>query len=235
MKTTTLLSAAALALGSLAAAGLDAQTAALQLNDADLEVDGRPYRGTSVLLAAEPDRGKDALEDWADDEYDVDFDYKGSFPLRDKDYLVADDVRLALLGDAPSKLVARVVESGEGTMVTMYSTDLNDAGYTTTSNAAAYNGTRMFLDRFLEDFVPEYYRERVATVESTIEELREDVDDFREQIRDNEAEIEELRAENVELEQNIETARLKLEEAGVKLDDREDELRDAVRKVNADH
>lgn len=223
--------AVALAVALLTAGSLCAQTR-LALNDATLEVDGRAYAGTSVLLAAAPDRVKDALEDWADDAYDVDFDYKGTFPLRDKDYLVADDVRLELLGTGPSKLVARVIESGDGTLVTMYSTDPEDVGYTDATNATAVAGTRVFLDRFVEDFVPAYYRDRVEAVEANIEELREDIDGFREDIADNEAEIEELRAENVELEENIATARRKLEAAGVRLDDREDELEEAVRAVD---
>ena len=221
---------------TLAAAGVlgtaAAQTTTLSPTDAPVEMDGKAYTGVSVLLDASPDRVKDALEDWADDTYEIDFDYAGTFPFRDKDFLVAEAANAPLVSTNPVTLRAKIVGEGEGSRMTLFSTLGNDVAILPTGTYAnEYRGLRTFADEFLEDFVPEYYRERVANVNATIDELNEDIADFRDEIADNEAKIEELRRENVELRNNIIEAERNLEKQGVKLERREDQMEQAVEKV----
>ena len=229
-RASSLLLAAALLLGGASAA--TAQTSRLAPADAPVTMDDMSYTGVSVLLAAAPDRVKGALEKWADDTYDIDFDYKGSFPTRDKDFLVAEDAMAPMVSREAVRVYAKVVEEGGGSRMTLFSTDAAGAAFAPTgASAAEYAGLRAFADEFLEDFVPEYYRERVDNVNATIEDLREDIADFRDDIADNEQEIEELREENVELRNNITEAERNLEKQGVTLEQREDEMEEAVDEV----
>ena len=221
-----------LAAAGLFVTGATAQTTTLSPADAPVEMDDRSFTGVSVLLAASPDRVKDALEDWADDTYEIDFDYAGAFPFRDKDLLVAEDANAPLVSTNPVTLRAKIVEEGEGSRMTLFGTFGEDVGILPTGTYAnEYLGLRAFADEFLEDFVPEYYRERVENVNASIEDLNEDIADFRDEIADNEEKIEELRRENVELRNNIIEAERNLEKQGVQLERREEQMEDAVEKV----
>lgn len=231
MKTTTLLTAAcALA---LSAAAQDA----LEPRDATLSMDDNTYSGVSVVLAAEPDEVRDALEDFADDAYGVDFDYKGGLLGRDEEFLITKDAYdLPAFGDRPVYLRARVVESGEGSELTLFSAYEGNVAIAPEGDySEAFAGVRAMTDDFLEDFVPEYYRARVSDVEANITDLEKDVERFTERIADNEEEIEELKDENVELRNNITEAERMIALKGEKLDDREDDLEEAVEKVSGEN
>lgn len=208
----------------------------LELHDADVVMDENTYAGVSVDLAATPAEVRDALEDWADDAYGVDLDYKGGILGRDKEFLITQDAHdIAPLGDRPAYLNARVVERGEGSTMTLFASyEGNVAVEPDGQYAESFAGVREMADAFLQDFVPAYYRERVTTVESSIDDLRDDIAGFRDDIRDNEDKIAKLQRENEELRANIAEAERQLEAQGETLDDRESELERAVEQVSGE-
>ncbi len=213
---------------------LSAQTM-LKPMDATVMDDDMTFTGVSVMLNATPERVRDALEDWAEDEYDIDFDYKGGILNRDKTMLVADEVMLDMISNKQVMLRAKIVESGDGTKMTVFSSYGPDMAIAPNGNYnSEYRGTRMFVDYFLEDFVPAYYRERVENVNASIEELEEDIEGFREDMADNEERIMELQAENRELTQNIAEAEKNLKLKRSQLGTRKAEMKDAVDKVKGD-
>ena len=206
----------------------------LEPRDATVTMDDNTYSGVTVMLAAEPDEVRDALEDYADDAYGVDFDYKGGIIGRDEEYLITKEAYdLPGFGDRPVYLRARIVESGDGSEMTLFGAyEGNVAIEPEGRYADAFVAVREMTDDFLEDFVPSYYRERVGEVEANIEDLEDDIEKFNDKIADNEDEIENLKQENEELRNNIAEAKRMLEAKGEKLDDREDDLEEAVDKVN---
>ncbi len=232
----------------LAAATLTAQTdapdraaepqAMLTPGNTSLTMEGHEYDGVAVMLDAKPKEVRHALENWAGDQYDIDFDYKGGVIGRlrgseESEYLVAEDVTVPEIGEKAVTLRARVTPNGAGSELVMFASYGDDLAIGPDGEyGTEFEGVEKLTDNFLSDFVPEYYREQVAGERNEVEDVQKDLDRFKKKMADNKDEIEKLERENVELESNIASAETKLEAEKGALEEVKEEMEEATDKVD---
>ena len=198
-----------------------------------VQFENKTYSGISVMLKAKPEDVKDELEDWAEDTYDVDFDYVGGLIGRNDEVLVADNENIPMISNKAITLRAEVLPVDGGSKLTMFGSYGDDMAIEPRGlYAMEYGKIQEFTQAFLEDFVPEYYRERIEKAEANVEELQDDIDDFKEEMQDNKEKIDKLQRENRELENNIATAERKLSSAKQNVNTRQMQRDKAVDKVD---
>lgn len=181
--------------------------------------DEEPRPCIAVRLAPGTKTIKKAWEDFVKKEYGINL--RGLGFLVNKDILSAEKVTIKSLSDKAVDFRTRIVEEDDHSLMQVFVS----LGYDIYLGPEKY--PRSFKDledktwKFLESFLPNYYKEKVSVVKEELEDLMKDQADLKDEIADNEKEMEKLRKENQKLEKDLRELENKIEDIRVRLDRKE--------------
>jgi len=202
----------------------NAQT--LNISNETIIHDSKERSAVKVMIAPDTKDVKKKFKDFMDDRYNVDVEGIGF--LKNKDVVYTDPTVIAPISNQQMKLYARVV--GENGQTAMYV--FGQLGYnnqiTPTSNWTEYNGMKDLTVEFLEQILPNYYKDIVDDQKDEVADLKDDRDDMVKKMNKNKEKITELQQENDELEAKIAETEARLEQSV----DRLAEKRATLKKVN---
>ena len=183
---------------------------------------GKDIMSIEVKMDPPTKEVKDALDDFMKETYDVNL--KGFGFLANKDVLEAEEVKLVLVSEKAFNLYFKVIESVNATQVNAFASFGYDVPFDPTTHPEAFEALRRIVYRFLDDFLPNYYAEKVKETRTYITDLKDEQEKLAKNIEDNTEEIAKLKDENEDLRAKrfdnitaLEQAAQKLEQEKIKL------------------
>lgn len=195
----------------------------LVIKDGHIEIDDQRQDAVHVLLEPSPKSVKKALKKWMQNQYDVDVDGYGF--LTNKDVLKIEKAEIPAISNKAIDWNAKIVESDKGSEMLVYASFGYDVPVDESTYPRAYEQLRMTTLAFLEDYLPEYYTDRIEEKKEVIEDVNEDITDLNDNTESNKKTIEELRAENEALRAELSDNRTKMQDLESELQLREKEYR----------
>ncbi len=198
----------------------------LNITNKTIVHDSKERNAIKVLIAPETKSVKKAFKDFMEDKYDVDVEGIGLF--KNKDVLYTEPMVIRPISPEIMRLYAKVVEEGGQTAMYVfgqlgYSTQITPSGYYT-----EFGAMKNLTVDFLNDLLPDYYKDIVEDQRDAISDLEKDRDDMRKKISKNKDKIAELQKENEELELKLVRNKTQLEEGVETLS----EKKATLKKVN---
>lgn len=205
---------------------LNAQS--LTVENSMTDYDEKTYPAVTVTMNPSPDKVKEEFEDYMKDNYDVKM--KGTGLFSNRDVLYADRVDIEKISDKTLDFRAKIIERGDITELSVFGSFGYDLPISRERFPEEYRQLKRITVDFINEFLPDYYKDRVDETEEMLEDLVKDREKLKDDITDNEEEIEKLRKENEENRKEMEELETKISDAESKLNLRQKSLR----KINSD-
>jgi len=202
----------------------------ISVENATVDMDGERISAVKVVMNPSPDKVKDEFKNYIKDRYDVKM--KGIGFLSNKDVLTAEDVQIPTITSNNIDFKAKVIENGDNTEMYVFATMGYDINISPEEYRTEYRAMKNIAVDFLNDFLPEYYQNRVDETQDMLTDLRDDRDDLKDDLSDNKEKITELEKEIRELNTELTTVENKIKEAEMKLETRRDGLQKVNRQLN---
>lgn len=206
----------------------NAQT--LSVENASVNHEDKNIPAVKVVMNPAPKEVKNQFKDFIKDKYDVKM--KGIGFLSNKDVLSAENVQLNGVSDNNMDFYAKVVERGNETEMYVF----GKLGYDIylapqTVRQEEYRSMKNVTIDFLNQFLPEYYQDRVDQTQDLLSDLEEERKDLKEDISDNLEKISELENEISGWEIELKETEEKINLATEKLDNRKNSLQTVNEKL----
>jgi len=190
----------------------------LTVENATVNIEDKQVPAVKVVMSPAPDKVKDAFRDYINDKHDVKM--KGIGFLSNKDVLTAEAVQIPAITSNNMDFKAKIVENGDNTEMYVIGTLGYDINISPDNYRMEYRAMKNITVNFLNEFLPEYYQERVDETQDMLSDLRDDRNDLRDDLADNKEEIADLEKKNRELNAELTSTETKIKEAEMKLDNR---------------
>lgn len=174
---------------------LIAQT--MQIGDGQVKHEKEMRPCIEVILAPEPDKVKEAWEDFMKKEYDVKL--KGYGFLTNKDVLSAEGIDFKAVSNKKMDFYTRIVKEEDMTKMCVYGSFGYDIFINKNGYPLEYKHLEDITKQFLNGFLPGYYTEQIQGIQSSLKDLNDDKGRMENEMEDNRKEIEKLTARNAEL------------------------------------
>ena len=211
--------------------GFQANAQKLTITDGSTSYDDQNRPCIIVQLEPDTKKVKGELKDWMDDKYDIDL--KGFGFWRNKDVLKAKEHKIEEVSKNEMDFYAEIVENGKLTEMRIFGSFGYDIHISKEKYPKEYRALRNLTLNFLNDFLPEYYGDRIEDTKEALSDLENEREDLSEDIADNKEEIIELREENVELAEEINEKDAAVKNTSGKLKTEEQKLKAINQKLKA--
>jgi DNA repair exonuclease SbcCD ATPase subunit len=199
------------------------------LREAVIQYEKDSYPCIKVTLEPETKAVKEAWEDFMNKKYNV--NVKGTGLFTNKDVMTAEKVTLKKISDKQMDLFAEIVEEKDLTSFSLFGRLGYDIPIRPENHPAEYQGLRTLTLEFLNEYLPDYYKERIKEREKQLKDLEKERKDVEKSLADNRKEIEKLEKENRELEQQLKEMENAIQEARKKRDEKEAESKKVLRAI----
>lgn len=181
----------------------------MQMGEVNYEKETYP----AVVVAMEPEAKavKKAFEDFMKDKYDVHL--RGIGFLANKDVISAEKVTIPKLSDKQLDFHAKVIEEDDITRMSVFAILGYDISVSKANENTDFIAMKNIVGEFLDDYLPNYYQEKLEEAKDQVESLEKDRKDYRGTIEDNKKEIEKLQKENEKLSEKLEESESELNAA----------------------
>lgn len=203
---------------------LQAQT--LKISNKTIIHDSKERNAVKVLIAPEAKSVKKSFKDFMDDKYDIDIEGIGF--LKNKDVLYTEPRVISPISTKVMRLYTKVVEEGGQTAMYVFGQLGYNEQITPYEYYTEFGAMKNLTVDFLNELLPDYYKDIVEDQRDAISDLEKDRDDMRKKMSKNKDKIAELQKENEELEQKLVQNKTKLEEGVETLS----EKKATLKKVN---
>lgn len=200
------------------------QAQVLNISNEMMLYDRTERSAIKIMIAPEAKDVKKQFQDYMDDQHEVKVEGIGF--LKNKDVLYTEEQVIAPITPQKMKLFAKIVESDEQTEFQLFGELENNIQITPHTTYAAYTGMKNMAVDFLNELLPDYYKEIVEDQKDIVEDLEDDKDDMRKKIAKNEKKIKELTEENEELEKKLAATENELKENMNKLGKKKENLKE---------
>jgi len=182
----------------------------LNISNTTIFDDSKERSAIKVAIAPETKSVKKAFKNFMDDRYNVSIEGIGF--LKNKDVLYTEPMIISPISPEVMKLYNKVVKENGQTVMYVYGQLGYNNQITPYANATEYAALKDLTVEFLNDLLPDYYKEIVEEQREEIVDLEDDRDDMQKQISKNKDEIAKLQKENEELEQKLVVNETKIEQ-----------------------
>lgn len=173
-----------------------------------------------ATVMVEPDKLKDAWEDYLDDNYDVKL--KGNGWLSNKDLLSAKKTEIIQIApikiDIFTRIEPRIAGQNKSSRISFYTFMGYEIPTDPISYPLQYQAMKGIFQSFLGEFIPEIYQKELELMSEEISALKEEKKDARKEvavldseIAQNQQEIMELKEENAQKQEKIESQKILIE------------------------
>ena len=212
-------------------------TQSFEIQQGAYEHKGKERPSIEIKLEPEPKAIKKAWKDYIKDNHDVKL--KGFGFLTNKDLLEAEEVDFPAISDKTMNFYTHFSEAGGQTKMEIFASLGHDIYIDSRDYPNAYRSMRQIANRFIQQYLPDYYLNRVQNTEEELEDLQSEIEDLEDDIADNKddieenlQEIEDLRAENENLSKELDEKEDRLEQLMSMLEARRDKLQKVKKKVD---
>ncbi len=202
----------------------------LTVENAMVTIDDKQVAAVKVMMNPSPSKVKDEFRDFIKDKYDVKM--KGIGFLSNKDILSAEGVQIPAITSKNMDFKAKVVENGDNTEMYVFGMLGYDVNISPEKYRDEYRAMKNITISFLNEFLPEYYQDRVDETQDMLSDLRDDRNDLRDDIADNKEKITNLQKENKKLAADLTETDTKIKDAEMKLNKRQDNLQKVNSQLN---
>ncbi len=201
----------------------------LVINEAVCKTDDGNQTGIEAIMEPKTKTIKKAIKDWMDDNYDVKLKGLGFFS--NKDVLTAEQVQIDEISKKQMDLKVQVIEEGANSKMCIFGSFGYDFPVSPTHYPVAYRQMRGMALDFLDDFLPQWYLNRIEELEEVVGDLGKERTKLQEDIEENRADIEELQEENEEKAETLAKTKVDMKKAAVKLKKRKEKLKEVSEKL----
>lgn len=195
----------------------------LSVENATVNYNDEVIPAVKIIMNPAPKEVKEEFKDFMKDRYDVKM--KGIGFLSNKDVLSAESVQISPISDKEMDLRAKVVERGSDTEMYVFGKLGYDINLDYNSRYRdEYRAMKSMTVAFLNEFLPDYYQERVDETQDKLDDLQDNRNDLKEDIADNEKKISELEKEIKEMNSELSETESSISETEQKLRDRRSSL-----------
>ena len=183
-----------------------------------------------VMMEPGPDLIKDQFSDWMKKELDVKL--KGYGFLTNKDVLIAEKIKIPAISGKQMDFYVQVIEEGENSKMSVFASYGYDIHITPESHPVAYRSMKGVVLDFLDDFLPNWYMNRIEESREVVSDLENERSKLEEEIANNLNEIDELREEIDEKGDMLQETQSELIEAAGTLERRQEKLDQVNQKLD---
>lgn len=171
----------------------------------------------SIIATIEPPTKaiKEALKDWMKEEHEVDL--KGYGILTNKATLSAERVIIPEISKKRIDFFAKVTKEGNKSKVHFFSSFGPEVPINAVAFPTAFASLQNLSLDFLDDFLPKWYRSRIAEAQEVVSDLRQKRENLMNNQEDNQEEITEIEQDLDEAESDLNKDLNALHEVGHKL------------------
>lgn len=180
------------------------------------------FPAVHVVLHPSPNKVKQAFKDFMKDKYDVKM--KGIGFLSNKDVLSAEQVNISAITDKTIDFRAKIVEDNDQTHLDIFGSFGYDLSISKEDYPTAYRNMRNIVLEFINEFLPNYYQERIDQTQEQISDLNKDIEGYEQDYQNNLDKITKLKKDNEDLKKELEMANSALENAKKTLENRRNKL-----------
>lgn len=202
----------------------------LTVENAMVTINDKQVAAVKVIMNPSPAKVKDEFRDFIKDKYDVKM--KGIGFLSNKDILSAEGVQIPAITSKNMDFKAKVVENGDNTEMYVFGMLGYDVNISPEKYRDEYRAMKNITISFLNEFLPEYYQDRVDETQDMLSDLRDDRNDLRDDIANNKEKITDLQKENKKLNADLTETDTKIKDAEMKLNKRQDNLQKVNSQLN---
>lgn len=204
-----------------------AQTLVITNSTANYEE--KNYQAVKVIMEPAPKKTKKAFKNWMDDKYDVDL--KGMGWFSNSDVLNAEKIKLPKISKRTMDFYVKVIEKEAQTELFVFAALGYDIPLDPVSYPNEFNRLHDLTVEFLNEYLPEYYKNKVEESQDDLADIVENKSDLKDDINDNMKTIEDLRKENKDLRKVLEETNQKLITAEKTVLQSKDELKRVSTKL----
>lgn len=189
--------------------------------------------GIRIYLEAETDAVKDAFVDFLKKNYD--FKLKGNGWFANKEELYAKKVIVQKIIDKQMDFFAEIIPVSQGasqTQITLFASLGYDIYLNEQDYPAAYQDLYNLGVAFLENFIPDYFKEHISTAKKDIKKLEKTTQSLSKDIDQNEKDIKKMYQEIQDMQAALEEKNAQLENLKVLLEEKERTFQDAKRDLS---
>lgn len=201
----------------------------LIINEAVCTTDDVNQAGIEVIMEPEAKTIKKAIKNWMDDHYDVNL--KGMGLFSNKEVLTADKIQIDAISSKQLDLKVQVVEDGSNTKMCLFGSFGYDFPISPTHYPVAYRQMRSLTLDFLDEFLPNWYLNRIEETQEVVGDLGKERKELVEDIEKNKEEIEELKEENEEKSETLTETASDLAKAAATLKQSKEKLKEVNEKL----
>lgn len=191
------------------------QAQELSLTETLLKYDKETRPAIQVVLEPEPDELKKVWEDYMKDEFKVKL--KGTGLFSNKDVLSAEEVKISEISSKKLNFYTRIVEKGANTEMSVFASLGYDLHIGKDNYPSEFAQIKKITLDFLNQYLPNYYQERLKEAEDQFSSLTKDRDKLEGNIADNSEKIEKLTRENEKMRAELAATEEKLKDVSKEL------------------
>jgi len=207
-------------------------TQVVDFSDGMVTYEDEEIKTIDVLLNPKVETIKDKFDDWMDDNYEVNLDGK-KLLFFNKEYMSANGVNVPQISSKKIDLLVKVDESNnENTLLQVFASFGYDNWITEEDHPYEYAALRGIVIDFVQDYLPEYYFNKIQDTEEEIAKIKDKKEKLSEDMADNDEEITKLLKENRDLMDKIKSNQDRLKKAKQKLNTRNSEYKTIKKKIS---
>jgi hypothetical protein len=187
------------------------------------------YPCIKATLEPQPKAVKEAWEGFMSKNYKV--NVKGSGLFTNKAVLTAEQVMVQKISDKQMDLFAEVISENNITTFSLFGRLGYDIPIRPESHPEEFKGMRKLTLEFLNNYLPDYYKQQLKEREKQLQELENNRKGVEKTLARNRKDIEKLEKENRDLEQQLKEMQKAIQEARKKLDEKEAESKNVLRDI----
>lgn len=202
----------------------------IEMENKEISYDHESQEAIHLELMADSDANKKAWNDYVQNTLEKDIKGYGLFAK--KDLLETDKVLIPEIDDERAvKLMAKFQEGGSNNEIYIFAEYFNGDAITQEEHPDAYNGLISIAEDYLENYLPDYYKEKYNNSQEALSDVKDDMTDIEEEIKDKKIEIEDLKQKIADLKkEQIEVAE-KLEIAEKTVERRKEKVQEVSKEL----
>lgn len=202
----------------------------LSVENTSVNHEDKNIPAVKVIMSPAPKEVKNQFKDFIKDNYDVKM--KGIGFLSNKDVLSAENILLKGISENNMDFYTKVIEKGDETEMYVF----GKLGYDIylapqTPRQGEYRAMKNLTIDFLNQFLPEYYQDRIDQTQDMLSDLKDNQKDLKEDISDNQDKISKLEDEISEWKTELKENEKKINAATKKLNNRKNSLQTVNEKL----
>jgi len=204
----------------------------VDFSDGSINYNDEEVQTIDVKLDPKVGTIKDKFGDWMDENYDVNLDGK-KLLFFNKEYMTANGVVVPQISSNQIDIKVKVDESQDGlTLLNVFASFGYNNWIDEEDHPYEYAALRGIVLDFVQDYLPEYYFNKIQDTTDKIAEIKDDKAKLEKDMANNDEEISKLLEENRELMDKIKSNQERLKSAKQKLSLRNQDYKTIKKKVS---